>query len=492
MGVVYLATEPRPRRRIALKLIAPALAADPPTGSGSSARSTPSPPSSTRNVVPIHAAGEWEGQLYLAMRYPRRPGPGRGRADARPAGARGGPRSPRPDRRRARHGPRPGHRPPRRHAGSNIRLDARGIAVPDRLRPHEAGGDRRPDRADPRADGDAGLHGARAVRGDGAAAPAPDPALAPRADVYALGCVLVTLLTGSPPYPRDTYEAALWAHVHADPPRDHRARPGLPARPSMRWSRGPSPRTRPRASRRPAPSSPPRGRRSPTSPAGSALPAASAASRHGRRGPRRAAPSPRRRRRRAPPGGRGAAIAGTAGAPGVARSPLPCCVVRSARCCCSSHTGSGIGRRAPPRGDRRAGPLGRPRARQPSRRSAAPDSPGPTPTPTRRRHRRRRSPTPSPTPSPRRRAVGDPRTSPGFAPGFRARCATTARLGRGARTRELAALVCSADGHEGGALHPLGRRGRHARTAGDRFVAARGDDGRRPLRGGRGGRRTLG
>src|SRR5882724_8475688 len=39
-----------------------------------------------------------------------------------------------------------------------------------------------------------------------------------RADIYALGCVLHFALTGQVPYPRETDEARLWAHLHTAPP----------------------------------------------------------------------------------------------------------------------------------------------------------------------------------------------------------------------------------------------------------------------------------
>ena len=49
-----------------------------------------------------------------------------------------------------------------------------------------------------------------------------------RGDLYSLGCLVFELLTGSAPYQRDDDLALLWAHLHAPPPELSRARPGLP------------------------------------------------------------------------------------------------------------------------------------------------------------------------------------------------------------------------------------------------------------------------
>jgi serine/threonine-protein kinase len=49
-----------------------------------------------------------------------------------------------------------------------------------------------------------------------------------RGDLYSLGCLVFELLTGSAPYQRDDDLALLWAHLHAPPPLVGEVRPGLP------------------------------------------------------------------------------------------------------------------------------------------------------------------------------------------------------------------------------------------------------------------------
>ena len=69
MGVVYLAHQSFPERKVALKLLSPELASDPAfrdrfVHESNAAASTEHP-----NIVPVYAAGEADGQLYLAMRF---------------------------------------------------------------------------------------------------------------------------------------------------------------------------------------------------------------------------------------------------------------------------------------------------------------------------------------------------------------------------------------------------------------------------------------
>jgi hypothetical protein len=50
----------------------------------------------------------------------------------------------------------------------------------------------------------------------------------PRADVYALGCVLFHALTGAIPFPRPSMPQKLWAHVNAEPPSALDVDPTIP------------------------------------------------------------------------------------------------------------------------------------------------------------------------------------------------------------------------------------------------------------------------
>src|SRR5262245_56481218 len=69
MGVVYLAYDPRLKRNVALKLIAPELSRDARFRERFLAETELAASLEHPNVVPIYDAGKVDGQLYLAMRY---------------------------------------------------------------------------------------------------------------------------------------------------------------------------------------------------------------------------------------------------------------------------------------------------------------------------------------------------------------------------------------------------------------------------------------
>ncbi len=69
MGVVYLAEDLRLRRRVALKLLSPSLAADKEFRDRFLAESKLAASLDHPCVVPIYEAGESDGQLFIAMRF---------------------------------------------------------------------------------------------------------------------------------------------------------------------------------------------------------------------------------------------------------------------------------------------------------------------------------------------------------------------------------------------------------------------------------------
>ena len=69
MGVVFRAFDPRLKRNVALKLLAPDLVQDERFRERFLAESELAAPLEHPNVVPIHDADEVQGQLYLVMRY---------------------------------------------------------------------------------------------------------------------------------------------------------------------------------------------------------------------------------------------------------------------------------------------------------------------------------------------------------------------------------------------------------------------------------------
>ncbi|HEY3033774.1 MAG TPA: serine/threonine-protein kinase, partial [Streptosporangiaceae bacterium] len=224
MGVVYRAEEPALGRLVALKVLAPALAAHEEFRQRFLREMRLAASIEHPNILPIYRAGEDRGLLYLAMRYVDA-------HDLREVLRRGGPLE----------------------VGRALWIAEQVAQALDAA--HQRGlvhRDVKPANillTAPTASGrehaylvDFGvarpITGAASITSSGMILGTPSYA-APeqlnggpvdsRTDVYALGCVLYECLSGRPPFTADTDQALILAHLHATPPPVGSIRPDLPA-----------------------------------------------------------------------------------------------------------------------------------------------------------------------------------------------------------------------------------------------------------------------
>jgi streptogramin lyase/predicted Ser/Thr protein kinase len=217
MGVVYLAHQTYPERKVALKLLSPDLASDPAFRERFVHESNAAASIEHPNIVPVYGAGEADGQLYLAMRFIE--GTDLGSLLGR-EGALSPERAARicaeiADALEAAHDRGLIHRDVK---PGNILLDSR-----DRAYLTDFGLIRRTQ-----------LHTDLTKTGQFMGTIdycAPEQIkggeIDGRADVYSLGCVLFECLTGAPPFRRDTEVATIYAHLEEDVPKASSKRPGI-------------------------------------------------------------------------------------------------------------------------------------------------------------------------------------------------------------------------------------------------------------------------
>jgi serine/threonine protein kinase len=222
MAVVFRAVDERLGRQVALKILAPALAADPAFRQRFIAESRAAAAVDDPHIIPVYEAGEAAGLLFIAMRYV----PG---GDVRTILAREGPMS------------------PERAVGEIISpvalaLDAAHAAglVHRDVKPPNMLVDVRPDRPDHVYLSDFGLTLAAeslSVTGSGQFLGTPLYAspeqiqgrtVDGRTDQYALACSAFAMLTGEPPFVREQGMAVLFAHMTEPPPLLTSRRPGIP------------------------------------------------------------------------------------------------------------------------------------------------------------------------------------------------------------------------------------------------------------------------
>jgi hypothetical protein len=208
MGVVYRATQLDLGRPVAIKVIAADRARDPGLRTRFSLEARLAAAIDHPNLVPVHAAGEEGGRLYLVMRYV-------GGTDLHKRLKRDGPLSP------ARaadvvaqlaagldaaHAAGLVHRDVK---PANVLLTGRHVYLGDFGLSRLQAQDERFTESGAWI-GTVDYMSPEHLRGEPCDA---------RSDVYALGCVLFAALTGEPPFRRDTVPQTMSAHLHQPPPR---------------------------------------------------------------------------------------------------------------------------------------------------------------------------------------------------------------------------------------------------------------------------------
>ncbi|HUR86968.1 MAG TPA: serine/threonine-protein kinase [Solirubrobacteraceae bacterium] len=218
MGVVYRALQLDLRRPVALKVIAADRAGDAEFRGRFERESLMAAAIDHPNIVPVYAAGEEQGALFLVMRFV----PGSDlhaviRSDHRLA----------PERAAAIVA-QIGSALDAAHAAGLVHRDVKPAnvllsAAEDHAYLSDFGLTRRIDPQHPITDSGQWLGTVDFASPEQLGGGSVDA----RSDVYSLGCVLHAALTGSAPFPRGTVPATLLAHLHDAPPRPSAA--GAPA-----------------------------------------------------------------------------------------------------------------------------------------------------------------------------------------------------------------------------------------------------------------------
>ena len=297
MSVVYLAEDLRLKRKVAVKLLASALAADAGFRERFLAESQLAASIDHPNIVPIYEAGEADGRLFIAMRYVEGD-------DLAPSAEASGALEPAEavalvaqvaaalD---AAHAHGLVHRDvkPSNALIARPRRRGRRPRLPGRLRPHRQRPRRPPSPPRPASP-------ARSTTSPPSRSAA--SSVDGRADLYALGCVLYECLAGTPPFARPTEVATIYAHLEEPPPP-----PAPPARAAQGDRRRPRESAREEPGRplselpRAHPRRPRRARDRPPPPQPLAARHRGRRSRPDRRRPRRLHPHPQPRHRTADP-----------------------------------------------------------------------------------------------------------------------------------------------------------------------------------------------
>src|SRR3954470_7256987 len=216
MGVVYRATDRRLNRPVAIKLIADDRAGDPGFRERFEREAQLTAAIDHPNVIPVYAAGEIDGQLYLATRFVDG-------TDLHQSLRRNGPLEPQ---RAADVVQQVGEALDAAHAAGLVHRDVKpaNVLLSGRHAYLSDFGLTRPVAAEARlTDTDERLGTVDFMSPEQLRAERTDA----RSDVYALGCLLYTTLTGRPPFNRPTAAATITAHLESQVPRvsNH---PGVP------------------------------------------------------------------------------------------------------------------------------------------------------------------------------------------------------------------------------------------------------------------------